>query len=307
MATTSPDDFAEALLDVCRRESVDIVIPGADEEVFALAKAKSAFLEAGVKCAVEDSEKVELTRDKVRFFERLAQADVPLPKFAEISTAGELHGVAEALGYPERPVILKPNTGRGARGLILVDSKVNALDQGTEARGYAVGNVDLVTELLGKSEEPLGLIAMEFLPGDIFDCDCVARDGVPLCIVPRRRLWDTPFSRGVEGHRIEHNPEMEGLVKQITEALSFNYVFDCDFGSSADGKPGLLELNPRWSGSVTAALAGGVNVPSVLVRSMADLPLPNVEVRAGATAIPMTRMVFPEWPAVTIDGLIGKG
>jgi carbamoyl-phosphate synthase large subunit len=304
LASTQPEAFVQRLLDVCREESVDLVIPGADEEVFAIADAKERFEQAGIKVAVESRDKVELTRDKLRFLEHMKAAGVTLPPFAGLSQASDLPAVAEGLGYPGRRVILKPRVGRGARGLIVVDPTVNDMDHGTESRGYAIGDVAHVTELLASTEHPLGLVAMEFLPGDIWDVDCVAKDGIPLCIVPRRRLWNTPFSRGVEGHRIERNPEIEALMHKIAGALSYSYVFDCDFGTSADGKPGLLELNPRWSGSVAAALAGGVNVPAMLIRSMMDLPTPAVEVKPGGTARPRTRMVFEENKDFTVDAML---
>ena len=97
---------------------------------------------------------------------------------------------------------------------------------------------------------------------------------------------------GVEGHEIERNPEMENLTRRIARELSMSYVFDCDFSPDADGKPGLLELNPRWSGSVAATLAGGVNLPSLLVRSILGLPLPSVEIRPGGRAYSVTRLAF---------------
>lgn len=291
-ASTDPEAFADALMEVCQGESVDVVVPGADEEVYALSRVKKAFLDAGVKCAAEDWDKVALMRDKVQFFKRLSQSNIPLPKFATASTPQDIATAVPQLGYPGRRVILKPRTGRGARGLIVIDSEVDEYTTGSEARGYAIGNLDRVTENLSEVGGDLGLMAMEYLPGAIFDVDCVARDGVPLCIVPRRRLWDTPFSRGVEGHQIERNQEIERLTEQITAALSLNYVFDCDFGTTADGRPGLLELNPRWSGSVAAGLAGGVNVPGLLVRSMMGLPVPAVDLRFGGKAFPVTRMAF---------------
>jgi carbamoyl-phosphate synthase large subunit len=306
LASTQPEAFVQELLNVCEREHVDILIPGADEEVFALAPHRERFEQKGVRVSVESLDKVELTRDKLLFLNHLKTAGIPLPPFAGLSEPSELPAVAEGLGYPDRSVILKPRVGRGARGLIVVDATFDHLDEGKESRGYAIGDLSRVTKLLEGGTLPLGLVAMEFLPGDIWDVDCVAKEGVPLCIVPRRRLWDTPFSRGVEGHRIEHHETIEALMRQIASTLSYNYVFDCDFGTAADGTPGLLELNPRWSGSVSAALAGGVNVPAILVRSMLDMPVPDIQVQSGGTARPMTRMVFRENDTFTIDGMLGS-
>ena len=294
LASENPDEFVAALLDICKGESVDIVISGADEEVLALSRVKKTFLDAGVRCAVEDTDKVELTRDKFRLFQHLSKSGIPLPRFAGVCSAEDIAVQANQLGYPDRRVILKPRTGRGARGLIVLDSNVSEFTDSSEARGYGIGNLDATTEKLRGEAGPLGLMAMEYLPGPIYDVDCVATEGIPLCIVPRRRLWDTPFSRGIEGHEIVRNSEMERTTQRIAETLSLNYAFDCDFGTTEDGRPGLLEINPRWSGSVAAALAGGINIPSLLVRSMLGLPAPTVRLRVGARVFPVTRMAFPD-------------
>jgi carbamoyl-phosphate synthase large subunit len=305
LASTDPDGFVSELLEVCRKESIEIVLPGADEEVWALSRVKDKFLASGVKCAVQDSETVEIIRDKVRFFEMASQAGVSVPGFAAISSAQEFVQVAGRLGYPEQRVVLKPRTGRGARGVIIVDADAADHTVIQEARGFELGKLDQIAERLDRQEGPLELMAMEFLPGKIYDVDCFADEGVPICIVPRRRLWGTPFSRGVEGHEIVRDEEMERVTGTIAETLSLSYVFDCDFGTTADGRPGLLEINPRWSGSVTAAIAGGVNLPSLLVRSMAGLPVPTPELRTGVKVFPVTRMAFHRdtHPATLMAGL----
>jgi carbamoyl-phosphate synthase large subunit len=296
LAATAPDDFVSALLEICRQEAIDIVLPGADEEVWALSRVKDKFLGIGTKCAVQDSDTVELIRDKVRFFETASQAGVSVPGFAAVSSTEEFVQVANWLGYPDRRVVLKPRTGRGARGVIIVDPDAGDLTVIQEARGFELGSLDQIAEKLDKEEGPLALMAMEFLPGDIYDVDCLADEGVPKCVVPRRRLWGTPFSRGVEGHQIVRNEAMEQVTRTIAETLSLSYVFDCDFGTTADGLPGLLEINPRWSGSVTAAIAGGVNLPSLLVRSMAGLPVPTLQLRTGMNVFPVIRMAFQRDP-----------
>ena len=305
LASTNPDDFVSELLDICRRDSIDIVLPGADEEVWALSRVREEFLDIGVQCAVQDGDTVDLIRDKVRFFEKASQAGVPLPEFAAVASAQEVIQVAEQLGYPDRRVVLKPRTGRGARGVIIVDPDAGDHTVIQEARGFELGKLEEIADRLSRKEGPLELMAMEFLPGDIYDVDCFADEGVPICVIPRRRLWGTPFSRGVEGHEIVRNEEMERVARIIAETLSLSYVFDCDFGTTADGRPGLLEINPRWSGSVTAAIAGGVNLPSLLVRSMSGLPVPTPELQTGVQVFPVTRMAFHRGPykATLMPGL----
>lgn len=289
-ASRAPEEFVAALRGICTRESVQLVIPGADEEVLALSRAKKAFDDIGVVCAVEDSCKVELMRDKFRLFGHLAEEGISMPKFAEVSRIEDIARAADQLGYPDSRFVLKPKTGRGSRGLIVVDSRLLRITTLSEARGYRTGNLESVIEWLQQETDSLELMAMEYLPGPAFDVDCVARNGVPLCVVVRRRLWKDPFSPMSQGCRIERHERLEHVTRQIVEVLSLNYIFDFDFGSTEDGVPGLFELNPRWSGAVAAALAGDVNIPNFLVRSMSGLPVPTVELKIGARMFPVTRM-----------------
>lgn len=290
-ASKTPNEFVASLLDICQQESVDIVIPSADEEVLAVSRAKQAFLELGIKPTVEEPAKVELIRDKARLFTHLSSQGVPLPKFVPISNAQDILRWANYLQYPDQKFILKPISGRGARNLIVVDSKASEFTVASSGRGYGVGNLESVVETL-RHEDPLALMAMEYLLGPAFDVDCVAKKGQVLSLVVRRRLWKDPFSPMSQGCRIEHNEQIEQQIIKMVDVLSLNGIFDFDFATAKDGTPGLLEINPRWSGAVGASVAGGVNIPSILVRSILGRPIPNIDLTVGMCMFPVTRMGF---------------
>lgn len=291
-AESHPDDFVEALLSLCNEFSIGAVIPGSDEEAYALSKAKSDFNQIGTECAVQDLGTMELIRDKLLFFQKISNEKFGIPKFADVSVVEDIKTAASRLGYPKRRIILKPRVGRGARGLIVIDENVVRPSHGTESRGYWLGNLESAVDMLEEKDQPLNLIGMEFLSGDIYDVDCLSNSGEPIYIVPRRRLWDTPFSRGIEGHVIEHNQEIIDITSKIVRALKLSYAFDCDFGTFEGGAPGVLEVNPRWSGSVAASRAAGVNIPALLARDLMGLPLPDLKVMHGAKIFPVSRMEF---------------
>lgn len=291
-AEARPEDFVETLLTLCSDSSIDAIVPGSDEEAYALSRAKLDFRKLGTECAVQDLETMELIRDKLVFFQKISNEAFKIPKFAGISVVEDLKAEASRLGYPSRRIILKPRVGRGARGLIVLDETARDPSRGTESRGYWLGDLESAVNMLEKKDRLLNLIGMEFLPGDIYDVDCLAKSGDPIYIVPRKRLWDTPFSRGIEGHVIEHDQEIVDITSRIVKALKLGYAFDCDFGTHEGGGVGILEVNPRWSGSVAASRASGVNIPALLVRDLMGLPLPDLEVVHGASIFPVSRMEF---------------
>lgn len=294
-ATDAPEAFVDALLRVCRTERVDLVLPGADEEALALAPRNKEFAEHGTTVAVQRPETLELMRDKAGLLARLRQAGVPVPDFALAERAADLSAVAEALGYPRRALIAKPRRGRGARGIVLLDPAAKGYAPPLGPRGHAVGDLASATARL-REEGAKDLLVMEFLPGTIHDVDVIARRGDPALVLARRRLLEGPFSRGVEGHEVVRFPAMEERTRQVARVLALDHVVDLDFGVAADGAPGLLEVNPRWSGSVAAGRAAGVNVPALAARHSLGLPLPPVQPRFGARAVLVSRFLFEAPP-----------
>jgi len=290
-ASQSPDEFARVMLDLCRQLGVSLVVSGADEEVLALSRHKDAFAREGVTCAVEETATLAILRDKAALFDHLKEAGVSVPAYRRVDAVGDLAAAAHALGYPERPFVLKPSTGRGARGLMLVDSTVPGVTHPAGTRGYVRGDLPGITATVAGAGTT-GLLAMEYLPGPAYDVDCVATDGAPHCIVVRRRLWRDPLSPVSQGCRIERHEPLEALTREVVGALKWNFACDLDFGTGPDGTVGLFEVNPRWSGAVASSLGGGVNIPSVLIRSVRRMPLGSIEVQAGRSMFPATRMMF---------------
>ncbi len=291
-AAADPNGFLDVVTGTCRRERVDLVLPCADDEVTVLAGARDRLEAAGIRCAVQDVRTLETVRDKLRLFDYLCAAGIPVPRYAAVRSANNLVSVASSLGYPRTPFVLKPSVSRGARGVTIVDPGVSALRALPGSRGHRTGPVGAVAKALTEEGVTVPLMAMELLSGAAYDVDCLADRGRAYCTVVRRRLWRDPLSPVSQGCRIEAHPEIEALVAQIALALGLDGAVDMDFGSAPNGTAGLFEVNPRWSGSVASSLAGGVNVPALLVRQLRGLPLLNTSVTPGSSMFPVTRMTF---------------
>lgn len=311
LAAEEPDAFLAELRTIVEEEGVDAVLPGSDEEALVLARGatrsaagrpakgetseRSAATVGGAAVAVAEAKTVELVRDKARLFEHLADAGLDLPPFGRVDGPDDLEDLADEAGYPDRCLVLKPATGRGARGLVLVDPDAGAAHVEPRGRDILTGDLASVKEHLDGRSAPWGLVGMEHLEGPAFDVDVVARAGEPLCLVPRQRLWDDPFSPASQGCRIERHPGVEELARDIVGCLGLDHVVDLDVGLAADGRPGLFEVNPRMSGAVAAALAGGVNVPAIAVRNLLGMELPGkLQPEEGRCMFPSTRMLFTD-------------
>lgn len=107
----SDPEYVDALLEICGRERVNLVIPTIDPELSVLSAAASRFEAAGVRLAVSEPEVVSLANDKSRTATALAAAGLPVPRTIALEL---LLADPAALRWP---VIIKPVTGSASIGI----------------------------------------------------------------------------------------------------------------------------------------------------------------------------------------------
>jgi len=280
--------YPEALLNICRRESAQVVIPTSDEEALALAQAAPRFQPHGVVCTVPRPELVGCFSDKSRMYTVLAERGVPVPDHVQVTTVEGLREAASRLGYPRRPFVIKPARARGGRGVWLV--REGGASLGELLGGVSLEAISLESLLSAIARAPEGmppLVAMESFAGDVFDVDLLGVRGRLHTIIARRRFHPrtTPF----RGCVLERHEGVLALARSVQEALALDYLHDVDIMLDRDGRAHLLEVNPRQSASVIATVTAGVNLLELLILRALDLELPPIEVPYGAVIRPSVR------------------
>ncbi len=107
----SDPDFAGKMCKLCRRLDIDLLIPGVDEELLALARNASDF--APTRLMLPDAKYVETMLDKLHMIEALAAKKIPVPLS---------HALADDLYDIRLPCISKPRSGRGSRDVRVLDT-----------------------------------------------------------------------------------------------------------------------------------------------------------------------------------------
>lgn len=152
------DDYIPMLLDICKRNAIDCLIPTIDTDLLKLAKSKSDFEAIGTKVFIASVDKVKLCRDKrltANYFISLGlKSPIPVDDYLKYN-----------MGFP---AFIKPKDG---------SSSIDA---------YKVNDL---TELENYSKQIDEYIVQPFISGreytiDIF-CDY---EGNPVFITPRERL-----------------------------------------------------------------------------------------------------------------------
>ena len=250
--------YLDVLRDVCRRERIDLVLPQTTREIAALSQNRDELAEDGIRVMVSDAVAVETANDKgavLRVFESLG---LPVPAYRVANSESDLAEAAEALGYPERPVAVKPPVSNGMRGLrILREGAWDARRFLEEKPSGVEISLDDLVKILRRGDEWPTLLVTEFLPGLEYSVDAFRGERLAVAL-PRRR---DRIRSGIS-FTTTLLPERADLAEQTlraAEALGLRYAFGFQFKEDAAGVPKVLECNPRIQGTMAASLFGGFN------------------------------------------------
>jgi carbamoyl-phosphate synthase large subunit len=240
--------FAQTLLALCQRWEVDVVIPTVDTELLPVARMRDDFARAGTTAVVASAETLEVCLDKARLA-RLCDAVVRVPRTVVVDEHFAPHAV-------DLPVIVKPRSGSGSRGIRLVER---------------------IPELEALPRDGT-LLVQEHLPGPEFSLDVLARsDGRVVGVVPRERL-KVDSGIAVTGRTL-HDDGLETFARKVAETIGLTTVANVQVKQDAAGVPALLEVNPRFPGTMPLTIAAGIDMPRLAIHEalggeIPDGPLP---------------------------------
>ena len=224
--------FVDAMVEICERHQIDLIVPTRDEELPVFAAARNRLESLGVRVAVSDLHTVETCQDKLAFHGFCVENDI---------------GVARRYASPRDvgfPAFVRPRSGKGGFGVAAVRDRAE-LDRATG------GDWDqfVVQDLIEAPEYTIDLLAD-------FDGDVVS-------VVSRQRI------RTVSGEswvgRVEMREDLLSVSRRLAEVLSFRghvtiQAFISDAGVLA------IEVNPRFGGAAALGWAAGAPTPEYLVR-----------------------------------------
>ncbi len=235
--------FAAHLLELCRRQAIDVLVPTVDSELLGLARARDDFEAAGVRLLLASAETLAICLDKLTLLQACEGA-VPVGRYTVLDEAFS----DEEWAFP---LIVKPRVGSGSRGIEVASSAAQLTPRSRDGR----------------------LLVQEYLPGEEYSVDVLAAsDGRIVAAVPRARL---KVDSGIAvTARTLHDPELEEFARCVATRIGLRYTANIQFRRNAAGTPTLLEVNPRFPGTMPLTVHSGVNMPLLSLRDVLGRPPP---------------------------------
>ena len=245
---TSPRAFVERILDLAKARAYSLILPVDDFSSGLLSAHHDRF--APYACIpIVPFDTFMKARDKAQTMRIAMQEGVPCPHtfFPDSQKIGEI--AQEAIF----PVLVKANVSSGARGISLVERKEDL--EATYFRVRADFGECHVQELIPKG-------GRQYVADFFLDRKQELKAGI---VYSKLRFFPVNGGSSVL-NRTVHEPEIIRHGYQLLRAMDWYGFADLDFIiDPRDGRPKVMEVNPRLPTTLRISLAAGMDFPRMLV------------------------------------------
>jgi len=244
---SDPNNFEtrmDELLNIVKNNKYDVFLPLMSENLLLeLAKRKSDF-EQYTRLALPSFEQLSILNNKAKVSSLLKELGLPLPKTYFVESGSPLDLIENIDGYP---LIIKPFRGEGAKGVKLI---------------YEPKELENAYNEITKNYGPT--LIQQFIPGikhtAVF---LLNRDSEVRRFFVHRAIREFPVSGGPTCflESVKYEPIYEYGLKLLKRAnftglAAMEFIID-----SKDGKPKIIDVNPRFYGPLQCAISAGVDLP----------------------------------------------
>lgn len=225
--------FVEALLHLCERDRIGLLVPTRDEELPVLAQARDRFAAAGTAVLVASLDAVETCRDKQAFVAAVTAAGLAVPVVYPDPTAARF------------PAFVKPRSGKGGLGA------AKAADASELAAAIATIGGDVLIQAFVEAPEFTIDVFLDF-------------DGRPISCVPRERI-SVVAGESVVGRTVRDAALSDAAIRLCVAIGLVGHVTVQAFRNATEIS--FIEINPRYGGAANLGFAAGAPTPEFAIRA----------------------------------------
>jgi predicted ATP-grasp superfamily ATP-dependent carboligase len=226
------------------------------------------------KIPFANADLAELVNDKARLMRYAKRHGVEVPLTMFMNGSEDLRGVADTIDYP---VVIKPRISSGSRGL-----------------AYAWDRSELLRKYPAVHERYPFPIIQEYIPGsEVYGVALLLnfQSQVRASFV-YKRLRSYPVAGGPSTLRVSaKRDDLQDIAGHLLQSLKWIGIAHVEFKiDPRNGRPKLLEVNPRFWGSLALAIEAGIDFPFLLYKLAMEEDVEPVNDYAGGV---MCRWLIP--------------
>lgn len=252
-------DYLKTLLNICKIENIDILIPLYELEFDILTKNRNEFEKIGTKLILSNSKIIDICNDKYKTYELLKNV-IKCPKVYNIQ---EINYNLKKKSEKILPLIIKPKNGMGSSNVF----KINNLKELKFFKTYV--------------KNP---IFQQYIQGEEYTVDVLCDfQGKPIYIIPRKRLevrsGEVSKSKTIHDELIisETLKVIKEFNKISLKEINLMGPLTIQFFKTNDNNIYFLEINPRFGGGVPLSFKAGANYAKCLKEMINGIKLNYID------------------------------
>ena len=246
---TNPTAFISDVQSILKKNPCDVLIPTYSEDTYAIAKHRSSF-EEYTKVPLHDYQILAHVNNKGYLMKAAEELGLPIPRTFCVESFSDLNKVAETIDYP---AVIKLRESASSIGLSYVYSKSELLEKFKKT-----------VERFGLSSSDYPLV-QEYITGDGYGVSALFNHGDPRAVFTHKRIREYPITGGPSSSRVSvRMPEMEKIALDLLKHFQWHGVAMVEFKFTREKRPVIMEINPRFWGSLNQAILAGIDFPHML-------------------------------------------
>jgi len=254
--------YLNKLLQICKKESIKVLIPGSEIELSIISKNRDLFKKENIFLPINNKDVIELCQNKWSTYLFLKNNGFSVPKSYLWDESNNINDL-------DFPVIIKPCLLSGGSRLVYIAQNNEELSFFCR---YLIrqGSKPMVQKYVGSYENEYTIEVLTSYEGDILGSIAIKRkiQGRLSTLYRLKNYYDSDplcISTGISQGFIDDFPNIRENAEKIAEKFNSEGPLNIQCRENENGIF-VFEINPRFSGTESLRALAGYNAPDSLIR-----------------------------------------